>query len=110
MTELLPSVFCFANEAMRLAVQGDAIMRKTILTFTALLAAAIAMMAAAGPAAAHDYPWCAQGRGTGIPGDCSYQTYGQCMASASGRNLYCNVNPRVAFGRARRARPPYPYY
>jgi len=53
-------------------------------------------MATSGPAAAHDYPWCAQGKGVGVPGDCSYQTYGQCMASASGRNLYCNVNPRVA--------------
>jgi hypothetical protein len=79
-------------------------MRKTILTFAALSAAAIAAMATAGPAAAYDYPWCAQGRGVGIPGDCSYRTYGQCMASASGRNLYCNVNPRVAFGRARHER------
>jgi Protein of unknown function (DUF3551) len=86
------------------------ILKFTILTFTALSAAAIAMMATAGPASAYDYPWCAQGRGVGIPGDCSYRTYGQCMASASGRNLYCNVNPRVAFGRARRARPPHPYY
>ena len=59
------------------------------------------------PAAAYDYPWCAQGRGVGIPGDCSYQTYGQCMASASGRNLYCNVNPRFAFGRAPYGRGPY---
>jgi hypothetical protein len=79
-------------------------MRKTILTFAALSAAAIAAMATAGPAAAYDYPWCAQGRGVGIPGDCSYRTYGQCMASASGRNLYCNVNPRVAFGRERHER------
>jgi hypothetical protein len=87
------------------AVSGDVIMRKTILKFLALAAAAIATVATAGPAGAYDYPWCAQGRGVGIPGDCSYQTYGQCMASASGRNLYCNVNPRAAFGRARRARP-----
>jgi hypothetical protein len=79
-------------------------MRKTILTFAALLAAAIAAIATAGPAAAYDYPWCAQGRGVGIPGDCSYRTYGQCMASASGRNLSCNVNPRVAFGSARHPR------
>jgi uncharacterized protein DUF3551 len=85
-------------------------MRKTILTIMALSAAAIATMAASGPAAAYDYPWCAQGRGVGIPGDCSYRTYGQCEASASGRNLYCNVNPRVAFGHARRVRHPYPYY
>jgi hypothetical protein len=29
--------------------------------------------------------------------------------TASGRNVYCNLNPRVAFGRARRGRP-YPNY
>ncbi len=66
------------------------------------LTAALATWAVASPAAAYDYPWCVQGRGVGIPGDCSYQTYAQCMASASGRNVYCNVNPRAAFGRARR--------
>jgi hypothetical protein len=84
-------------------------MRKTILTVSAL-AAAIVAMATSGPAAAFDYPWCAQGRGVGIPGDCSYRTYGQCMASASGRNLYCNINPRVAFGRERRPHSRYPSY
>ena len=86
-------------------------MRKTFLTLAALAAAVMASVATSGPAAAYDYPWCAQGRGVGIPGDCSYQTYAQCMASASGRNLYCNVNPRTAFGRTRRARRyPYPHY
>jgi hypothetical protein len=84
-------------------------MRKTILTVVVLSAAAIVTAAGSGPAAAYDYPWCAQGRGVGIPGDCSYQTYGQCMASASGRNLYCNINPRVAFGRVRHPRRPYYY-
>jgi len=82
-------------------------MRKTILTVVALSGAAIVTTITSGPAAAYDYPWCVQGRGVGIPGDCSYQTYGQCMASASGRNVYCNVNPRVAFGRAPYGRGPY---
>ncbi|HLZ04186.1 MAG TPA: DUF3551 domain-containing protein [Bradyrhizobium sp.] len=44
------------------------------------------------------YPWCVQGRGVGYPGDCSYTSYKQCMASASGRYAYCGVNPYVAFG------------
>jgi hypothetical protein len=79
-------------------------MRNAMLGILALAAAGAATMAGSGPAAAYDYPWCVQGRGVGIPGDCSYQTYGQCMASASGRNLYCNINPRVAFGRQRRGR------
>ena len=68
-----------------------------------LLSAAIAIgaLSAIGttPAAAIDYPYCAQGRGFGYPGDCSYATYEQCQASASGRNLSCNINPRAAFAR-----------
>ena len=79
-------------------------MRNASLTIAALLLAGAATMAGATPAAAIDYPWCVQGRGVGIPGDCSYTSYGQCMASASGRGLYCNVNPRAAFGRERRGR------
>jgi hypothetical protein len=79
-------------------------MRNARLAMAALLAAGAATLAGSTPAAAIDYPWCVQGRGIGIPGDCSYTSYGQCMASASGRGLYCNVNPRVAFGRERRGR------
>jgi hypothetical protein len=56
------------------------------------------------PAAAYDYPWCLQDRAFGIPGDCSYQTYAQCMTSASGRYATCNVNPRVAYARMLRSR------
>ena len=59
-------------------------------------------VAGSSPAAAYDYPYCLQGRGVGIPGECSYTTYDQCMASASGRGLYCNINPRVAFGQQQR--------
>ena len=79
-------------------------MRNASLAIAALLAAGAATLAGATPAAAIDYPWCVQGRGVGIPGDCSYTSYAQCMASASGRGLFCNVNPRVAFGRERRGR------
>ena len=71
-------------------------MRYATMAALAVLAAGAATMASPTPAAAYDYPYCAQGRGVGIPGDCSYQTYAQCMASASGRNLYCNVNSRAA--------------
>jgi len=80
------------------------IMRNASLIVAALLAAGAATLAGSTPAAAIDYPWCVQGRGVGIPGDCSYTSYAQCMASASGRGLYCNVNPRTAFGRERRGR------
>jgi len=84
-------------------------MRKAILAMVTLIAAGVASVAGSAPAAAYDYPYCLQGRGIGIPGECSYATYGQCMASASGRGLYCNINPRVAFGQ-QRARPPRNYY
>jgi hypothetical protein len=80
-------------------------MRNTMLVLLALASAGAAMIAGPTPAAAYDYPWCIQGGGWGVPGDCSYRTYAQCMASASGRYVYCNVNPRVAFGQARRGRP-----
>ena len=80
-------------------------MRNAMLALLALAAAGAVTMAGPAPAAAYDYPWCIQGGGWGVPGDCSYRTYAQCMATASGRHVYCNVNPRVAFGQARRGRP-----
>ena len=79
-------------------------MRNAMLAMVALLAAAAATIAGSGPAAAIDYPWCIQGGGWGIPGDCSYRSYAECMATASGRRVYCNINPRVAFGRQRHGR------
>jgi hypothetical protein len=88
-------------------------MRKLILAAMALTAAGAATLATSAPAAAHDYPWCVTGKDVGYPGDCSYTTYNQCMASASGRYAYCNINPRVAFGQqvpyGRRGYP-YGYY
>jgi hypothetical protein len=85
-------------------------MRRLLLTMLALSAAGVATLATSAPAAAYDYPWCVQGRGVGIPGDCSYQTYGQCEASASGRGLYCNSNPRAALNRMPQRRAPRGYY
>ena len=71
--------------------------RNWVTALLAVSAMGIVSAASSGPAMAYDYPWCVQGRGVGVPGDCMYQSYGQCMASASGRGLSCNVNPRVAF-------------
>jgi hypothetical protein len=70
----------------------------------AVLALGAAQFGSAAPAAARDYPYCLQSRGLGYPGDCSYTSYRQCMASASGRNAGCAVNPRVAFENDRRMR------
>ncbi len=67
-------------------------MRNTMLVTLVLAAAGAATIAGSGPAAAVDYPYCVH------------------LASASGRGLYCNVNPRVAFGQPRRGRPDWGYY
>ena len=72
------------------------------LAMMTVLAAGLAIFGNATPVNARDFPWCLQGRDTGYPGDCSYYTYGQCMMSASGRNAYCGINPRFAYGRAGR--------
>lgn len=72
-----------------------------------LALASAATIASSRPASAFDYPYCLQGRETGLPGECAYTSYGQCMAAASGRNAYCGINPRVAF---RRSPPPHRGY
>ena len=76
-------------------------MRRLVLASLVVAAAGAATLATSAPAAARDYPWCVQGRGVGYPGDCSYSTYAQCMASASGRFASCGVNPRAAYGERR---------
>lgn len=76
-------------------------MRKLILAVMALTAAGAADLATTLPAAARDFPWCLQGGRLGFPGNCSFATRAQCMASASGRRATCGVNPRTAFGQHR---------
>lgn len=84
-------------------------MRKTIFAVLTVLAAGTASLAGSTPAAAYDYPYCLQNRQVGIPGECYYQTYEQCMASASGRSATCAINPRVAFGPLPQRRAPRVY-
>ena len=45
------------------------------------------------PAAARDYPFCILGKDYDGLGDCSFDSYQQCMATASGRFAYCDANP-----------------
>jgi hypothetical protein len=86
-------------------------MRNTMLAILAVSAAGAATLAGSGPAAAvHDYPYCIESSMSGgFPDDCSYRSYAQCMASASGRRAECVVNPRFAFGQQQRGRP-YRHY
>jgi hypothetical protein len=92
-------------------------MRKTQLALLTLGATVLAGYVTVAPAVARDYPWCAQGGELDYPGDCTYSTYNQCLASVSGRLLYCGPNPLAAYGQApqpqprphRRVRPVAPY-
>lgn len=86
-------------------------MRKFFLA--ALAAGAVAAIGAVPDAArARDYPFCIKGHGYESPvGDCSFDTYQQCLATASGRFNYCDVNPFYAYPETRIAHPrkPHPY-
>jgi hypothetical protein len=46
--------------------------------------------------------YCLQGRQWGYPGNCQFSTYQQCLATASGTDAYCGINPRRAYGAQRR--------
>ena len=66
-----------------------------------MAAAALTVLTSAGAstsAVAQDR-YCLQGRSWGYPGNCQFASYGQCMASASGTQAYCGINPRYAYAR-----------
>jgi hypothetical protein len=67
-------------------------MRNVIL---ALLAAAGLAMAGTAPAGAVGtrYPFCIQGDEFPALSNCTFTSYEQCQATASGRRLYCIENP-----------------
>ncbi|WP_407192611.1 DUF3551 domain-containing protein [Bradyrhizobium sp. STM 3566] len=72
------------------------------MTYRLLAAtAALAIMGsfAAPSAAVAQDRYCLQGRIWGYPGNCQFASYSQCMASASGTNAYCGINPRYADAR-----------
>jgi len=49
---------------------------------------------ASSTAQARDYPFCIKGdEYDSAVGDCSFDTYEQCKATASGRLAYCDANP-----------------
>jgi hypothetical protein len=60
----------------------------------ALMAFGGACVADAAPAAAKDYPYCIKGCDFGGgAGNCSFSSYQQCLATASGRDATCAANP-----------------
>jgi Protein of unknown function (DUF3551). len=51
-------------------------------------------------AQARDYPFCIKGDlYDSAVGDCSFDTYQQCLATASGRRAYCDANPFFAYAK-----------
>ena len=54
------------------------------------------------PAEAIQDRYCLQGRQWGYPGNCQFSSYAQCMATASGTDAYCGINPQYAFARQQR--------
>jgi len=91
-------------------------MRNVVLA--ALAVCGYAMINATPAAAfAPDHPFCLQGWEHPGLGDCSFDTYQQCLATASGQRLFCNINPYFAATRYQRGhrgravrRPDYYYY
>ena len=60
----------------------------------ALMVCGAASASSAMSAAAQDYPFCIKGCDFGSGrGDCSFSTYQQCQAAASGRDAWCDANP-----------------
>ena len=91
-------------------------MRNLVL---ALLAASGLAIVAAAPAEAVGtrHPYCIQGYDYPGLSNCTYDSYQQCAATASGRFLYCIENPyfnpggdRRAYRGRYRAQSGYPYY
>ncbi|ABE38916.1 DUF3551 domain-containing protein [Rhodopseudomonas pseudopalustris] len=66
-------------------------------TSAVLFAAATVVSLAAAPAQARDFPYCLQGGEWGYPGNCQFDSYQQCVTTASGTRAYCDINPVFAF-------------
>jgi uncharacterized protein DUF3551 len=76
---------------MPLDVKTEDTMRKA---FCVMMVCYAASALGATPAAAQNLPYCIRGCdfGGGL-GDCSFTSYQQCLATASGRDAYCTANP-----------------
>jgi len=98
-------------------MKEEAFMRSVVL---ALLAAGGLTMLGAAPAGAvgSRYPFCIQGNEFPGLSNCTFTSYEQCQATASGRFLYCVANPYYNPGggldprgyRGPRVRSVYPSY
>ena len=87
-------------------IEGDSSMRRqmSLAVLAAVSALTVGGSATPAPAEAIQDRYCLQGRQWGYPGNCLFSTYQQCMATASGTNAYCGINPLRAFAHQRRGR------
>ena len=89
-------------------------MRSMFLALAAAFGLALAGLTPA-EAVGSRYPFCLQGNNSPGLSNCTFTSYQQCQASASGRFLTCVANPFYAGGREpdfyreRRPSPGYPY-
>jgi hypothetical protein len=67
-------------------------MRK-LLTTSLLLAGGALFFVSAQPAAATEYPWCAQYTGSSAGMNCGFVSQRQCLATVSGVGGFCRANP-----------------
>lgn len=69
-------------------------LRKLLLVGSALAALPMIDMPTA---QARDYPFCLVGRDFAGYGQCEFDSYAQCQASASGREAQCAANPYLGY-------------
>jgi hypothetical protein len=67
-----------------------------------LTASVVTLLATAQPVLAQGDKYCLQGRQWGYPGNCEFSSYRQCMATASGTEAGCGINPLHAYARQAR--------
>ena len=81
-------------------------MRRRLSLAVLVAISALTAVGSASPAtAAIQDRYCLQGRIWGYPGNCQFSSYPQCVATASGTDAYCGINPKYLF--ARQGRGPY---
>lgn len=69
---------------------------------TTLAALAVSSLLSSAPAAAAEYPWCAQYGGRDGGRNCGFVSYQQCMATISGTGGFCERNQFYTPHRERR--------
>ena len=81
-------------------------MRRQLYIATLAVVSTLAVLDSVAPAAAEAIQdqYCLQGRRWGIPGNCQFSSYAQCMATASGTDAYCGINPMYAYARQPQSR------